>query len=279
MSKIIKLPPPVRGAVTPRQPGEPASRDCGGCKRTLTICSFSLKTREPLRRQSQCRECAAKANRASYERNSAKVKARSKQARGGVLARNRLWLAERLAGEACACCGLAAPQILEFDHRHGAKSASVSQMVQRGLSIKTIEAEIAKCDILCPNCHRIRTHADTDSYLHRYVFGLPLESPALSPLMDNDRERRKRRRARLRNRLDNIAYLAAHPCVDCGEDDLRVLEYDHVRGEKRDDVGRLISTGAGVERIEAERAKCDVRCANCHREKSANVRPLAAACA
>lgn len=63
------------------------------------------------------------------------------------------------------------------------------------------------------------------------------------------------------------AYLAAHPCVDCGEDDPIVLEFDH-RGDKLFNVGEAARLGYGVPRIMAEIAKCDVRCANCHRRKT-----------
>jgi len=60
-------------------------------------------------------------------------------------------------------------------------------------------------------------------------------------------------------------YLSHHPCVDCGETDVRVLEFDHVHGKKSNDISRMMSIGCSWSTIEAEIAKCDVRCANCHR--------------
>ena len=59
------------------------------------------------------------------------------------------------------------------------------------------------------------------------------------------------------------AYLRDHPCVDCGESDLRVLEFDHVRGDKFKSIAQMYSYC--LQRIMTEIAKCDVRCANCHR--------------
>jgi hypothetical protein len=53
-------------------------------------------------------------------------------------------------------------------------------------------------------------------------------------------------------------------CVDCGITDIRVLDFDHVRGTKRASVSDLVRVGAGIERILDEIAKCDVRCRNCH---------------
>jgi hypothetical protein len=79
----------------------------------------------------------------------------------------------------------------------------------------------------------------------------------------------KRRRARLRARVWLKAYLAEHPCVDCGEDDIRVLEFDHVCPENKvANVGRMACDGCSVKRLEIEVAKCEVRCANCHRRRT-----------
>lgn len=63
-----------------------------------------------------------------------------------------------------------------------------------------------------------------------------------------------------------FAYLRKHPCVDCGNDDVRVLEFDHVRGVKLGNISSMVhNLISPIEQIIAEIAKCDVRCANCHR--------------
>lgn len=60
-------------------------------------------------------------------------------------------------------------------------------------------------------------------------------------------------------------HLAAHPCVDCGIGDLRVLDFDHRPGTaKWSEVMRLVRDGHSIATIAAEIAKCDVRCRNCH---------------
>lgn len=60
-------------------------------------------------------------------------------------------------------------------------------------------------------------------------------------------------------------------CISCGEADPLVLEFDHRdRGDKEYAISHLCSPrGANVKRLEAELKKCDVRCANCHRRKTA----------
>ena len=81
-------------------------------------------------------------------------------------------------------------------------------------------------------------------------------------------ERNERARAAHRERL--TAYLLEHPCVDCNEADLRVLDLDHENPEQKlSGVARLLGMHVPWERIEAEIEKCSVRCANCHRRRTA----------
>lgn len=80
---------------------------------------------------------------------------------------------------------------------------------------------------------------------------------------------RFRRKRKAENLARLLAYFADHPCVDCGETDPVVLQFDHVRGEKYKAVGALFAEGSSWEMIEAEIEKCVVRCANCHWRKTA----------
>ena len=73
--------------------------------------------------------------------------------------------------------------------------------------------------------------------------------------------RREMKRLWLRN------YLADNPCIDCGESDPIVLEFDH-QGDKSFTIGAVASVSPAFNRLIAEVAKCQVRCANCHRKKT-----------
>ena len=57
-------------------------------------------------------------------------------------------------------------------------------------------------------------------------------------------------------------------CVDCGESEPVVLEFDHVRGKKKKAIADMVSHSYSIETIKEEIRKCEIRCANCHRKKT-----------
>jgi hypothetical protein len=65
-----------------------------------------------------------------------------------------------------------------------------------------------------------------------------------------------------------LRHLSSNPCVDCGEADVRVLEFDHV-GTKESSVSALLSRGVSLARFEREINRCEVVCVNCHRRRTA----------
>ena len=58
----------------------------------------------------------------------------------------------------CMDCKIWYPYyVMDFDHVRGRKHKNVSELIDT-LSKKKIDEEIAKCEVVCSNCHRIRTH-------------------------------------------------------------------------------------------------------------------------
>lgn len=82
---------------------------------------------------------------------------------------------------------------------------------------------------------------------------------------DNQKNSVKERKAYNRERIAN--YKISHACVDCHKFyPSYVMDFDHVRGTKRDAVSQLVSHTWDI--IQEEIDKCDLVCANCHRERT-----------
>ncbi len=82
-------------------------------------------------------------------------------------------------------------------------------------------------------------------------------------------------KAKRRNRIIRIQikkyiwdYLIKHSCVDCGESDPVVLEFDHI-SNKIINISEMARDKYALSKIIEEIAKCEIRCANCHRRKTA----------
>lgn len=71
-----------------------------------------------------------------------------------------------------------------------------------------------------------------------------------------------------KNKIFLARYLGTHPCVECGEADPLVLEFDHI--ELRGPNDRTVSslTNVSMKRLWEEIEKCQVLCANCHTRKT-----------
>jgi hypothetical protein len=78
----------------------------------------------------------------------------------------------------------------------------------------------------------------------------------------------RRRQAVVDARRLVYEYLGSHPCIDCGETDIIVLDFDH-QGDKTAEISVMIDAGRAWETILAEIAKCEVVCSNDHRRRTA----------
>ncbi len=97
---------------------------------------------------SKCRDCLASYEAARYQNGGKKHVETKRQKRLAVVNAIK---AER----GCMSCGESHPATLDFHHRDPMqKTLSVGTFVCRTTQIELILEEIAKCDVLCSNCHR-----------------------------------------------------------------------------------------------------------------------------
>jgi hypothetical protein len=86
-------------------------------------------------------------------------------------------------------------------------------------------------------------------------------------LKNKDKVRQQTKAQRTRNQEFVRSFLSEHPCVDCGESDIVVLEFDHQR-DKTQEVCELARNGVSLQTLKNEIEKCDVVCANCHKRRT-----------
>lgn len=246
---VVVLPHAVLKMVsTPVQPeqqsGEPtdeATKHCSRCDRIQPHAAFN---RTGPRRTAWCRSCYRTYHQSRRAINRAAKTAGAARARAHVLG--------VLRSSACRDCGLNDPVVLEFDHVQP-KRSTVAKLVGDAATIKRLNEEIARCEVVCVNCHRRRT-ANRGGHRRGLVDWRDAPPPP--------------GRTRARNMAVAYTHLEASGCVDCGLRDLCVLDFDHVT-EKTANVTDLARSGCSVERLLREIALCEVRCANCHRRRTA----------
>jgi hypothetical protein len=157
------------------------------------------------------------------------------------------------------CDGTFLPYQMDFDHRDPmAKSFGLTWPRALLASGERLAEEIAKCDIVCANCHAIRTYAQqAERWARRRAAGELASTP-----------RAQSRRRRALPRRDFILQLRTRPCRDCGGlFPPHIMQFDHVDpAQKRFNVAS--SWCRSQVAILEEATKCDIVCPNCHRHRS-----------
>jgi hypothetical protein len=214
-------------------------RRCGRCQERLPLSAFS---RAGAGHQHWCKACfrAYFRARGDLHRRQTSLAKRRRQAEAKAFA------LELIGRDGCVDCGEPDPVVLEFDHLAD-KVRDVARMLSDGARLARVEAEVAKCEVVCACCHRRRT------LLRRGSWRVGVESPLC---------------ARRRPGLELVRARLATGCVDCGRAELAVLEFDHI-GAKRMSVMSMVWTGYGLDSIRREMDACVVRCCNCHRRRTA----------
>lgn len=171
---------PQKRVVVVGSPSEPATMHCRHCGKDRPTGAFAAYGVGPYRyRKKQCNSCRAVSDK-----------------RGPAKAR-RLEVVTKAREVPCADCGGRFPVVcMDFDHLPGqAKSFNISTWY-RWVTDLDLAAEIAKCAVVCANCHRVRTATrgytggrkpkltEADDVVHLDLADIPetsAESPESSP--------------------------------------------------------------------------------------------------
>lgn len=130
-------------------------RRCGRCEREKPLEDFAWRRKERGQRDNYCRPCRAAYKQEHYAAN-------RRRYIDQAMARKRLMVAERieflvafLREHPCADCGETDPVVLEFDHLRDKKFNVAAGLRDR--EWQSVLDEMAKCEVVCANCHRRRT--------------------------------------------------------------------------------------------------------------------------
>jgi hypothetical protein len=122
---------------------------CSKCGATKNSSSFGVRRTGKL--TSWCRQCKRAHDREAYSGNREWYQRRNKTQRKAL----REYI-DSLKRGPCLDCGQSFPPcVMDFDHVRGKKRHNVGSMLLS--SRRLIDDEVAKCDLVCANCHRIRT--------------------------------------------------------------------------------------------------------------------------
>jgi len=222
-------------------------KTCTKCGLTKPNGSFSTeKYRGTLRVRPDCKKCRASSQRARHAKpenrtlNNAYMRAYQARKRAEKYAKLRV-LKE---ANPCKDCGKFYPSyVMDFDHLDpNEKIEGIGYLVSTAHSWAFVEAEIAKCELVCACCHRLRTYRGV---------------------------RCKQGRQMKHHILILNAIKTTHPCLDCGSHfKPSQMDFDHWDPtQKIANVALLVGKPAHV--LAEELRKCHLVCANCHRIREA----------
>ena len=130
-------------------------RRCGRCGEVKAADEFAWRRKARGQRDNYCRPCRARLQQEHYSLNRERYIESAVRRRTELASQRAAFLIEYFASHPCVDCGGSDPVVLEFDHL-GEKSFNIAKGL-RDRSWEALVAEIAKCDVVCANCHRRRT--------------------------------------------------------------------------------------------------------------------------
>lgn len=128
-------------------------KTCPNCKLVKHETEFHWRNKAKGMRQVWCKPCAIGRRVQHYKNNKTKYHSYNIRRRRELFDKVYAFL----EGKSCLDCEESNPIVLDFDHVRGVKIAGVTVLANRNFSWLKIQEELQKCEVVCANCHRIRT--------------------------------------------------------------------------------------------------------------------------
>jgi ribosomal protein S15P/S13E len=130
-------------------------RRCCHCKESKPEAEFAWRRKKLRELDTYCRPCRAAYKREHYRANKQRYVDQAGRRRRQLLDERIPWLVSYLREHPCVDCGESDPIVLEFDHLRDKEFGIASGI--RSRPWPDVLDEIAKCEVVCANCHRRRT--------------------------------------------------------------------------------------------------------------------------
>ena len=128
---------------------------CYRCHETKPAEEFAWRRKHRGQRDSFCRPCRAAYKQEHYQANKERYIAQAAARKKRLILNRMAFLLKYFGSHPCVDCSEQDPLVLEFDHLRD-KKFDISQALH-SRSWTSIIDEIAKCEVVCANCHRRRT--------------------------------------------------------------------------------------------------------------------------
>jgi hypothetical protein len=130
------------------------TRRCGRCGEFNPAAEFAWRRKARGQRDNMCRPCRSAYKREHYEKNRKRYIEQARMRKEMLRVERTRYLLEYFTSHPCVDCGEQDPVVLEFDHLDD-KLFTIGQSLPYR-SWQSILDEIAKCEVVCRNCHRRR---------------------------------------------------------------------------------------------------------------------------
>jgi hypothetical protein len=133
-------------------------KTCTKCGETKPVEEFRRRSSGSTDgRVSWCRACH-RAYEQARQAPGGKDRARRDARRAARYREFRAWLWERKSGPCTDCGSRYHPAAMQFDHLPGTEKCFEVSMSSAQRSRESVVAELAKCELVCANCHALRTY-------------------------------------------------------------------------------------------------------------------------
>lgn len=147
-------------------------KKCSKCLEEKDFSEFHFKNKTKDKLQSHCKCCQKLQSYNQYRKDVTKSKSRMKLNAQRNFEETVKYIVSLLQDTCCKICGEQDILVLEFHHKDPlTKKYNVCMMIGKH-TLLAVKREIAKCEVLCANCHRKETHRQNNSYKWKYMVSL-----------------------------------------------------------------------------------------------------------